>query len=518
MSAASPYAASRLMGKARWFAIAKGCSAAVSLLLQFVLVRHLAVEDYAAYTLFVAGAGVLALVTMFGTDRVVYRFIPPLRVALRWREMLAVMGGLLGARLALMLVLLGALYAGAAVLLPANIVRQLEGIAWESGLYALALAVTDSLLVFCNSVGAQRTQVSLFMLAAVVRLLAVGVVLLERSIDAQAVAAAFAWTEVALAVALAAVLAMEIARVRARGQPHGWQPGFRLAELVRDSLGTQAAYLLALPFKGALLKLMVGAVSPPVVTASFGFFQTLADRAYQLMPVFLLKGILEPTLAHDYAARHSMARVRLAVSLLLRFNFLLIFLGVAILLGSGEQLIGWVTHGRYTEHVTLAVLIALQLTGLSVGESLFFALNPVGRIGHHNRLWMLFSLPFFALLAMAAWLHSTVLLVLAATVPHYVVYAWLRYVTCEPVLADGLGIGTGVMLRFAIATGAAALAARAVLLLSPGLAATLAATLGAAIVFFAVLRMTGLFHAAEVESVRSLSPRLAQLLHPFAVA
>lgn len=515
---ASPYAGARLAGHVKWFAVAKVAAAAVSLLIQFVLVRHLAVEDYAAYTLFVSGAAVMALLTMFGMDRVVYRFIPPLRVALRWRETLAVMAGLLGARLLLMLALLGLLYAGAASLLPVNIVRQLEGIAWQAGLYTLAMACTDSLLVFCNSVGLQRSQVTLSMFAGVVRLSAVVAVVLERDLDAAAVAAAFAWTEVALAAALALVLAADFARLR-QGAPGGpWQFGFRARELVRDSLGTQAAYLLGLPFKGAVLKLIVGAVSPPVVTASFGFFQTMADRAYQLMPVFLLKGLLEPALASDYAQRHSHARVRLAVSLLLRLNFVVIFLGVAILLGSGEPLIGWITRGRYGEQVMLAVLIALQLTGLTVGETLFFALNPVGRIAHHNRLWVLFSVPFFALLALAAWSRSTTLLVMAATLPYFAVYAWLRYVTGEPVLADGLGLGPLVMLRFALATAAGALAGRAVLLLQSGLAATLAATLGVAIVFFAVLRLAGLFRTAEVESVRSLSPRLARLLHPFSVA
>lgn len=517
---ASPYAASRVLLQAKWFAVAKVGIAIVSLLTQLVLVRHLTVEDYASYTLLVAGTGVLVFLTMFGMDRVIYRFLPPLRESLRWREALALMAGMLSVRLALMTVLLALLLAFPAFLLPDQIVFQLRAIPWQCAIYALGQAATDSLLIFCNSVGLQRKQATLFMLAGGVRLAAVFSIMVAGPLTAVDVANVFAYTELALVAAMALVLAVEFHRLRVRSGAHqGWNFGFSLPQLLRDSLGTQAAYMLGLPFKGALLKLIVGAVSTPLVTAAFGFFQTMADRAYQFMPVFLLKGMVEPALANDYAARRSLDRVRLTVSLLLRFNFLIIFLGIAMLGGTGEQIIDWLTKGRYGDQVLLAVLIALQLTGMTVGESLFFALNPLGRVGHHNRLWMWFALPFLGLLGLAAWLGSTWMLVVAATLPYYVVYAWLRWIDHEESLAHGLGMGLAVLARLLAAAAAGALAGRALLYLLPaGLAATLAASVGVAIVFVVTLRVTGLFHAAEVESVRGISPRLAQLLHPFSAA
>ncbi|MGZ3180898.1 MAG: lipopolysaccharide biosynthesis protein [Telluria sp.] len=519
MAGSHPYAASRIVLQAKWFAIAKVGIAIVSLLTQFVLVRHLDVVNYASYTIYVAGTGVLVFLTMFGMDRVIYRFLPPLREHGRWREALGLMAGLLLARLVLMGLILLVLWAGARVLLPAQLVDQLSSIPGQTALYALAQAANDSLLIFCNGVGQQRSQAGLYMAAGAVRLAAVTALVLSGPLTAVNVADVFAFTELALTGALAAVLAVEFARLRTRGQrPGPWQFGFGLRELCRDAFGTQAAYLLGLPFKGVLLKLIVGAVATPLVTASFGFFQTLSDRAYQFMPVFLLKGILEPALASDYAVRGSTERVRLTVSMLLRVNFTIVALGVALLLGVGAPLIDWITQGRYGDQVPLAVLIALQVTGLTLGESMFFALNPVGRVSRHNKLWLWFAVPFLALLGAAAWTRNAYVLVLAATLPYYLVYAWLRFVDREPSLQDGLGLDPAVLLRLATVALLAAAAGRVLLLLPAGHAATVCAALGVMAAFVLALRATGLFNTRELASIGQVSPRLAQLVRPFAAA
>jgi O-antigen/teichoic acid export membrane protein len=515
---ASPYAAPRMVLQAKWYALAKVGIAVVSLGTQLVLVRYLAVEDYAAYTLFVAGAGVLVFLTMFGMDRVIYRFMPPLREQLRWREAMVLMGGMLGARLALMAVLLAVLYLGAQWLLPRQIVSQLWDIRVHCAAYAALLAASESLVIFCNSLGLQRAQSGLFFLAGAIRMAAVGAVVIAATLTAAEVALVFAGTEALLVLALLAVLVRDIRRHPGAAAPGALVFGFTAREVARDSLSTQAAYLVGFPFKGALLKLVIGAVSPPVVTAAFGFFQTMADRAYQFMPVFLLKGMLEPALANDFAARGDAGRVRMTVSLLLRLNFLIIFLGIAVLAGCGAPLVDWITRGRYGGHMLLAILISIQLLGMTLGECMFFALNPLGRVARHNRLWMMFALPFLGLLAASAMSANAHLLVVVATLPYLVVYGWLRWVGREQGLEGGLGMSVAVMVRLGLAAAAGAGAARVVLLAPVGWPAVVGAGLTAALVYVLALRLLGFFHLHEVDSVDKLSPRLAQLLRPFATA
>jgi O-antigen/teichoic acid export membrane protein len=505
-----------MMLQAKWYALAKAGIAVVSLSTQLVLVRFLAIEDYAAYTLFVAAAGVLVFLTMFGMDRVIYRFMPPLREQFHWREALQLMGGMLLARLALMAILLFLLYLGAQFLLPRQIVAQLWDIRLHLAAYAALLAVSDSLVIFCNSFGLQRAQAGLFFLAGAIRMAAVALIVMATTLNAQEVARVFYLTEGLLVTALLAVLAREISSIRQRDRPGAAAGTIPVREVVRDALSTQAAYLVGFPFKGALLKLVVGAVSPPVVTAAFGFFQTMADRAYQFMPVFMLKGMLEPALASDYATRRDPERVRMTVSLLLRFNFLIIFLGIAMLAGCGEPLVDWVTRGRYGQHMALAILIAVQLLGMTVGECMFFALNPLGRVAHHNRMWMWFSLPFLLALGLAALHGNAHILVLVATLPYLCVYAWLRWVAREAGLDAGLGMGAGGMVRLLFACAAGAGAARIVLLLPLGWPAIVGALFATLLVYLLTLRLLGFFHRDEISKVDKLSPRLAQLLRPFA--
>ena len=511
----NPYVASRMVSQAKWFALAKVGVAIASLLTQFVLVRNLGVDDYAAYTIFVAGTAVLVFVTMFGMDRVVYRFMPPLREAIKWREVLLLMLGLISVRLLCMLLLLVGLYFFSSLLLPQQIVEQSSSIPLQYIAYGLSSACNDSLLIFCNCLGLQKRQAVLFMLSGCVRLIGLASLVFVHDLTVIDVANVFSATECVLSLALLLVLAREFVQLRRDAPPRlPLNFGFSFRALWRDSLGTQAAYMLGLPFRGALLKLIVGSVATPLVTASFGFFQTLSDRAYQFMPIFLAKGIIEPSLASDYSKHHDIERIRSAVSLLLRFNYVIIGMGIASLLGCGEPLINWVTHGRYGGEMLLAVFIVFQLAGMSLGESLFLSLNPIGRISHHNRLWLWFSLPFLGLLGLCAYLRSPLLLVLVSTTPYYIIYGWLRWVNREPSLQKGLGIGLPVLMRLVIAVGGAALVARLVLLLPGGnliIALSLLCCLAAVVL---ALRFVGLFKRAELPALARVSPRFSRLLEP----
>jgi pyruvyl transferase EpsO len=467
---------------------------------------------------------VLVFLSMLGMDRVIYRFMPPLREQLRWREALALMAGMLGARIGLMAALLLVLWLGAQAVLPRQMVEQLWAIRFQLAAYAALLACSESLVIFCNSFGLQRAQSGLFFLAGAIRMVAVAIVVFITTLTAAEVADVFYLTEALLVAALLSVLTREVRSIRQQGRGAGpadaapFSLGFRARQLVVDSLSTQAAYLVGFPFKGALLKLVVGAVSPPVVTAAFGFFQTMADRAYQFMPVFLLKGMLEPALASDFAARRDPARIRMTVSLLLRLNFLIIFLGIAVLAGCGEPLVDWITRGRYGDHMKLAILIAIQLLGMTIGECMFFALNPLGRIAQHNRLWMFFAAPFLGMLALAAARGNAHILVLVATLPYLFVYGWLRWVAREAGLDGGLGMRASSMLRLVLASAAGAGAARIVLMLPVGWPAIVGAAVAASCIYVLALRLSGFFHRDEVDKVDQLAPRLAQLLRPFATA
>lgn len=228
----NPYVASRMVSQAKWFALAKVGVAIASLLTQFVLVRNLGVDDYAGYTIFVAATAVLVFVTMFGMDRVVYRFMPPLREAVKWRELLLLMLGLMSARLALMLALLLGLYFSSSWVLPQQIAAQSSTIPLQYVVYGLSSACNDSLLIFCNSLGLQKRQAVLFMLSGCVRLAGLGSLVFIHQLTVVDVANVFALTECVLSLALLLVLFFEFTQLRrAAPQPAPLSFGFAFRTL-----------------------------------------------------------------------------------------------------------------------------------------------------------------------------------------------------------------------------------------------------------------------------------------------
>lgn len=527
----NPYQAQRLARQAKWFTLSKIGIALIALLTQFLLVRHMSVEDYAGYTIFIGAIAVLVFFTLYGIDRVVYRYVPVLRNEGRWREISYLMLGLAVVRQLSIALLLVLAWYGLRPFLPGDFIAYLQGIPVQCVVYAFALGCTDCFPMFCNALGKQGQQSMILMFATCLRMLLLLFALFSFGhLNLSQVASVMAGVEVFLALALLVVLVREMLMLRAKAKASAAGPapalafGFRLPELVRQSLSTQMAYMVALPFRGTFLKLLVGLVGSPTVIASFGFFQTMADRAYQFMPMFLMKGMLEPALVNDYAQHKNFERIRLVVSLLLRINALIIGMALAVLAGCGKELIELMTNGRYGNEGWLAALILLQLMAMTIGEALWFSLNPIGRIAFHNKLWTIFAVLGYGLLQLALWQRAPLALVVIACLPYLAVYVWLRYVSREACMQQGFGLPR--TLRLLPAGVACALLAKAVLLLGPYLSlapgtlaahgiSLLAAALGM-LVFVLVLRVCALFETGEIEAVSQFSPKLARLLRLFA--
>ncbi len=511
----NPYSAAQVARQAKWFTLSKIGVAVVALLTQFVLVRYLSVQDYAGYTTFFSAIPVLVFFTMYGLDRVVYRFMPPLRSAQRWREMAWFMAGMLVLRQITILCLLALCWWGIRPFALHQLFEQLDSIRWACLVFALALGCSDSFPVYCNALGKQGKQSVISMITTALRMLMIMFFVWQGALHLGQITWIIAVTECLLALLLLMTLLQEILQLRRAqaAKAEALDFGFTLARLAKDSLSTQLAYSVALPFRGVFLRLIVASIAPPIVIASFGFFQTMADRAYQFMPMFLMKGMLEPTLASDYAKRKDFSRIRLTVSLLLRTNAVLLAAGLTILLGCGQQVIDLLTNGRYGSEVFLACLIVAQFVAITLAETLWISLNPIGRIAFHNKLWTWFALACYGLLALAAYFQSTHWLVVVSCLPYVLVYVWLRFVSREACLQEGFAVPRLLRLLLPIALGSAS--AQGILhagLLPAGLALTLLALALGLAVFALCLRFVKLFQAEEVQAVAEISPKLARLL------
>jgi O-antigen/teichoic acid export membrane protein len=511
------FSTSDTVRQAKIVAIAKVSGAFVNLTAQLVVARYLGIQDYAVFTLFIAASSLLTLLSMYGIDRVCYRVVPPLRMQNRWREISAFAVVSLLARLVLVCLLLTVCAYFPALGFAPALAQQLALAQWPLVCFVLAMSMTDSLSVFCSGVGKQAAQSTALLLtgvgrsATIIYLLTVG-----ENNSLNVTLWAFVVAEILFATALATVLAADLLRQHQRTPSLPFQLGFRVRDALVEGGTTQLSYVLRLPFGGPFLRLVVGSFAPPSVTAAYGFFQSLADRIYQFLPAIMVKGVIEPALSADYASRQDIARVAAVVAVLLKSSCILIAALLAGVLGVGEPLINRVTGGKYGAEILIAALVCVQLMSQVLGEALWIALNPVGRVVKLNKAWYGVTLASGVGLLLAAQLQSTWLLLTIASLPYFAVALWLRWISKEPMLLHGIGLGATykLLLPCLAAAGTAHAALQLIGDDTVGLATAAAVTAG---VFLTLLSIIGFFTRQEVEMARHFSPRIATLVKLFAV-
>lgn len=510
------FGAAATIGQARVVAVTKITSAMFNFVAQVYLARYLNIEDYAVFTLFIASGSLLVLLSMYGIDRVAYRIVPPLRMQKQRRELIVFFCFTLFWRL--VQIGLGALLIWVVFLaiLPQALLLQLSPVVIQLSAFVLAMSMSDSLSVYCNSVGKQGAQGKALLLAGLVRSTAVIALLVHADTTPLAsVLWVFVSAEFALVLLLLGILLVDLGKQDGKSVKMPLANGFQFTDLLTEGGTTQLSYLLRIPFSGPFLRLLVGSFAPPVITAAYGFFQTLADRLYQFMPPILFKGVIEPSLSADFVVHQNVDRIAIVVSVLLKLSLSVTAFLLALTLVLGQPLVDWATNGKYGSEIWIACLVCLHLVSQLVGEVLWIALNPVGRVVVLNRIW--YGATFFAGLGLAAAykLQSTWLVFVVAPIPYFVVAFWLRFVRREPMLIHGLGAGAVFWLVIPVFVSTAAGWLCLFLWGQTALGFCLA-ILSTTIAFGFVLRMVRIFADEEMHLTGHFSPALSRFVKPFA--
>lgn len=510
------YGAASTARQAKIVARVKITGALINLLAQLALARYLNITDYAVFTLFVAASSLLVLFSMFGIDRVCYRVLPPLRLENRWRESAIFFLGSMAGRGLFITAAAVVFHFSPNTLLPASLVSQLSDVAIALLAFVLAMSTTDSLSVFCNGLGRQAAQSTALFVSNLVRSTVIVFILTSTGSNLlQSVLWMFVYAELGFVVALSAVLISDLLQQRTRqASASKIALGFKLGAVLMEGATTQLSYVLRIPFGGPFLRLLVGSFAPPLVTAAYGFFQTLADRIYQFLPPIMLKGVLEPALTADFAKNHDLERVAGVISVLLKLSLLVVAVMLTGALGVGEDLVNLMTANKYGAEIDIAFFVFIQLAAQVIGEVLWITLNPIGRVIALNRVWYGASVVAGIGLGAAYWLQSIWMILLIAPLPYFATYFWIRLALKEKILMRGIGfeaIGT-LMFPSLIAACGAQLILRA---LPAGYGSLPTAMLVMALLFGGLLMRSRLFTVEEHALVSNLSPKLANALQPF---
>jgi O-antigen/teichoic acid export membrane protein len=498
-------------------AVSKVGSAMMNLVAQIMIVRHLNIPDYATFTLFIAAASLVVLLSMYGLDRVCYRVVPPLRMQDRWREIAAVIGASLALRLFLIAMLMAVWVSAPPQLTPGPLASQM-GIALAPLIaFISAMAITDSLSIFCNGVGRQAAQSRSLLLIGVVRSILIIVLTSgpgSSRLPLEQLLWLFAGAEFVFATMLAGVLVQDLFVQNSRASHQAFAIGYPVTEMFKIGGMTQLSYLLRVPFGGPLLRILVGSFAPPIVTAAYGFFQTLSDRVYQFLPPIMLKGVIEPALAANYSQGQGLRNVTNTVAILTKLSFLFAFAALAMILGLGEPLIDLITANRYGSESMVAALVCVQLIAQVVGEVLWIAFNPVGRVNVLNRAWYCAAVAAGLGMIVAYLGQQFYGLLIVAPLPYIATAIWLRWYAKEPVMTMGIGFESAPVLF--VSAGVAALVAHMFhQVLGAGSGTLVIAALSVAVLYTASVASFGVFTAHEMRTAQDISPKLSRALRLF---
>lgn len=360
------------MASLKGFAVIRVATGLSGIAIPLILVRWMSVEEFAQYLIAVSAISIAGIVSGFGMDRVLYRFLP--EAYLRNDAVFARK-------------LIGAAFAPRVVLAPVVVIAILTALvplrAQEAIWLPISLGCALAIIVGLSEVvGHAASSLMKFQLQAaivfagiVVRLavlcaisLLVGVLKLVWVLLILVGIEFLQLLVVGFAVVLPVLRRMRIAG--GGGERASW-PSWRA--LGKMALSNYGSYILGLPWQGSVLRVIVGVHSEAAVIATFGFLQTLADRLKQYLPMQILQTAVEPVMVRRFAEGEDLKVIIGQLDLLRRVSSYPI-IGLAVVFAiAGDPIVSIVTGGKYTDAGMLAALILLGLAASTISSVLWIS-------------------------------------------------------------------------------------------------------------------------------------------------
>lgn len=389
------------MASLKGFAVIRVVTGLSGIAIPLILVRWMSVEEFAQYLIAVSAISIAGILSGFGMDRVLYRFLPEayLRNDAVFASKLigiAFVPRLLLAPVVVLAILtaLVPLHAQEAIWAPISLGCALAIVV---GLSEVVGHAASSLMKF-------QLQAAVVLAGIVVRLavlclisLLVGVLKLVWVLLILVGVEFLQLVVVAFAVVMPVLRRMRIAE--ANGDRASW-PTWR--SLGKMALSNYGSYILGLPWQGSMLRVIVGFHAGAAVIAAFGFLQTLADRLKQYLPMQILQTAVEPVMVRRFAEGESLTVIIGQLDLLRRVSAYPI-IGLAVAFGiAGDPIISIVTGGKYTDAGLLAALILVGLAASTISSVLWISSSIAHEMPLLLRRFALISVFLFPIMWFAA--------------------------------------------------------------------------------------------------------------------
>lgn len=366
-----------------------------------LMARGMEIDDYATFTLSLACAILLSTFTSLGMDRVAYRFLP---AALHnpWGRgfILRFLSYTSAIRFTLV---------GSVLLVLETVLGSFDAIGF-SGLQneihwtvAFTLAYTASNLMsdIAHGVLLFERQAAFTLFTLALRLLIVlTLYLIFGQLDLDWMFLLVIGTELILAGALLWVV-LRLAGGTHDASEHPSEPP-TIAEMWRVGLANYWSYLASFTGFTSVQRILLGSFAGTTEIASFGFQQSLADRAKSYLPTNLMQSALEPLLVSQYGKGVPLTEITGQLDLMRRLNAVLLGSALVLLGISGYEIIALISSGKFQDYWWISIYLCVQYlinTSLTLAWTSF---NIADRLPTMTKIFASTSLIFMPVMVVLA--------------------------------------------------------------------------------------------------------------------
>lgn len=385
------------------FMLGKGLSSIAGFAVLVLLIRHLSVPEFAAYSVLQAFVELFTALTGFGLTHAALRYVPELYAGHQNRVFRGFIVTVFGLRLVLLTLVTSLAY------LAGNEVAGLFGLdAWVAVFRAYLVVVwlrvnAHFLFQILESTLHQGLGQAALVTTVLSKLVLIVLLIWQGTPNIEKVI----WTEAAAEALGLAVLLFCVARVLRASQTERGMPALtdwwstNAGRVTRFGLAGYLQHLAILPYGSAPNRLLAGRFLEVGALAAFGFAQSFADMLRRYLPAQLLGGLIRPILVARYSTGghfHDMADV---LALIFRVNAILLGGVAGLLLAVGPNAVHALSGGKYGGD---AAWLLLALIGVLVLESRRFLIELLVQAVERNGLLVAGNLSLAASLLLAIFL------------------------------------------------------------------------------------------------------------------
>lgn len=351
------YGSKRIKSALGFFLAGKVLSGGLGIFVLVWLVRMLSAADYGVYVSLAAFQTVALMVSSFGIESTVERFLPEVRVKQGKAKAfsLIVYGGL--ARLITLFFAASLIYYFSEFIVGYLKLSQLQGVVRLFAVSFMFNGLVAALLVFLDALLMQKWSQFVAICFALIKVACLWVSVEDAHLKLQDVFIA----DICASIIGGGVALFSLYKWQSHGvvlsDSHGKESDLG-ARMTRFATFNYFAQLLIAAYSQDTIKLIIARSINVLASARYGFVTNIVDLVQRYLPAMLLIRLIRPVFVSRYAVSKDFQQLNLMASVVLKINIMFLLPAIVYTFIYGRQLVGLLSHGKYPDtHFLLAVIL-----------------------------------------------------------------------------------------------------------------------------------------------------------------